>query len=95
MAFCFSKEFTKVTQKIFLIVMAAYLYKVLSKFMPSCPMNKIGWKIYPFDKLFFESSMLFMTSAAITIVESDVWPGNTRPQNKLIRFIGEVWKLIF
>lgn len=95
MAFYFSKGFIKVVQKILLIVIAAYIYSVLSLIMPPCPKNEIGWKIYPFEHDFFASSILFMASAAIKVAESDVWPCNTRPRNKLIRFVGEVWKLFF
>lgn len=79
-----------VIQKLTLLVIAAYVYTIFSSITPSCKSVKVGWKIYPFDKKFYTSSMLFMASAAMTIVECNVWPYNTKPQNKILKFLGEV-----
>jgi len=90
MAFSVNKGLVKVVQKLTLLVITAYLYTTISLVVPSCPFIKAGWKIYPFDKKLFTSSILFMASAAMTIVECDVWPYNTRPHNKILKFFGEV-----
>jgi len=94
MAFRVNDGLVKIVQKLTLLFVTAYLYTIFSSVIPTCQIIKAGWKIYPFDKKFFTSSMLFMASAASTIVECNVWPYNTRPCNKIIKFFGEVRKCI-
>jgi len=84
----------KITQKMCLTALTIYAYIQFSSKIRTCPQNKIGWKIYPFDLQFFQSSVLFLTAAAISIVECDIWPNNTKPKNRMIRFFAEVHKLI-
>lgn len=88
---CLNQGTIKVIQKLILISLTAYLYNTFSSVVPSCSLVKNGWKIYPFDKKFFSSSILFMTSAAINIVECDIWPCNTKPHNRILKFFGEVY----
>lgn len=90
MTFCLNQGSIKVIQKIILISLTTYLYNIFSSVAPSCLVSMNGWKIYPFDRQFFPSSILFMTSAAMTIVECDIWPSNTKPHNRLLKFFGEV-----
>ncbi|XP_025203751.1 uncharacterized protein LOC112600671 [Melanaphis sacchari] len=81
----------KITQKMCLITSTIYLYTIFSSEIPTCPLNKIGFKIYPFDNHFFESSVLFLTGASISIVECDIWPYNTKPKNRIIQFLAELY----
>lgn len=94
MSFCLNEGTIKVIQKIFLTAITAHLYWTISSIIPSCSLTRAGWHIYPFDKTMFTSSILFLSSAAITIVECDVWPYNTQPRNRLLQFLGEVSKII-
>lgn len=80
----------KFIKQITLVLITAYLYTTFSLLVPSCGMVMASWKIFPFDKNFISSSVLFMASAAITIVNYDVWPQNTKPKNILLKFLGEV-----
>ena len=84
----------KITQKVCLIALTIYAYILFSSQIQTCPLMKTGSKIYPFDSAFFQSSVLFLTAAAISIVECDIWPNNTKPKNRMIRFFAEVHKLI-
>ncbi|XP_003243117.1 uncharacterized protein LOC100574312 [Acyrthosiphon pisum] len=81
----------KITQKMCLIALTIYAYIQISSEIRTCSQNKIGSKIYPFDSQFFESSVLFLTAAAICIVECDIWPNNTKPRNRMIRFLAELY----
>jgi len=84
----------KITQKMCLTALTIYAYIIFSTEILNCPQKKTGSKIYPFDSQFFQSSVLFLTAAAISIVECDIWPNNTKPKNRMIRFFAEVHKLI-
>jgi len=84
----------KITQKLCLIALTVYVYIIFSSEIRTCPLVKTGPKIYPFDSQFFPSSVLFLTAAAISIVECDIWPYNTKPKNRIIQFLAEVHKLI-
>jgi len=84
----------KIVQKICLITLTILVYSVLSSEIQTCPLIKTGPKIYPFDSQFISSSVLFLTAAAISIVECDIWPNNTKPKNGFIKFLAEVYKLI-
>lgn len=87
---CLNDGFVKVIQKIILIFITAYLYTVFSTIIPSCPSHKVYWKIFPFDIKFFTSSVIFMASVTITIVECNIWLYNATPHNRLIKYLGEV-----
>jgi len=95
MTICINEGLLKITQKLCLIVLSIYLYTIFSSEIRTCPLIKIGSKIYPFDNQFLLSSVLFLTGAAISIVECDIWPYNTKPKNRIIQFLAEVHKLIF
>lgn len=95
MKFLSNTGFMKVVQKIILIALTVYIDVLFSSFVPSCRSSKTGWNIYPFDRNFFESSVLFMASAAITVVELDIWPYSTKPCNKILKYVGEVRLYIF
>lgn len=84
----------KITQKMSLIALTIYAYILFSSEIRTCPLIKTGSKIYPFDSQFFQSSVLFLTAAAISIVECDIWPHNTKPKNRIIQFLAEVHKLL-
>lgn len=92
MAFCVNNGVVMVVQKFILTTLCAYLYVTISSVTPCCPITNAGWKIYPFDKSFVWSSMLFMTGAAWTIVEYDLWLHKAKPNNRVVKFIGEVRK---
>jgi len=83
----------KITQKMCLTALTIYAYIIFSPEMMTCQQNKVGSKIFPFDIQFFESSVLFLTAGAISIVECDIWPNNIKPKNRMIRFLAEVHKL--
>lgn len=91
MAFHLNKGSVQVLKKICLITLTANVYTILSLLIPSCPVIMAGRNIYPFDVHFFESSMLFMTTASIIIVECGVWPRNIKPKNQIIQFSCEVY----
>jgi len=84
----------KITQKMCLMALTIYAYILFSSQIQTCSLIKTGLKIYPFDSAFFQSSVLFLTAAAISIVECDIWPNNTKPKNRIIQFFAEVHKLI-
>jgi len=84
----------KITQKLCLIALTIYVYILFSSEIRTCPLIKTGSKIYPFDSQFFLSSVLFLTAAAISIVECDIWPYNTKPKNRIIQFLAEVHKIL-
>lgn len=91
MPFCMYEGLIKVIQKILLIAITSYIYINISFFVPTCSFNLAGWKIYPFDMEMVEASIFFLSSAAITIVEFDVWlRDHLKPSNRLVRFLGEV-----
>lgn len=94
MAFCLNEGFVKVTQKIILILLTNFLYNSFSSITPtpSSTAVKAGLKIYPFDKGLHTSSVFIMISLALTIAEYNVWPYNLKPNNRLLKFIGEVRK---
>jgi len=92
MAFHLNKGPVQVLKKICLIIITANLYTIFSLLVPSCPVLMAGRNIYPFDVHFFESSILFMTTASIIIVECGVWPKNIKPKNQIIQFLCEVYK---
>ncbi|CAH1726567.1 unnamed protein product [Aphis gossypii] len=81
----------KITQKFCLIASTMYLYIIFSSEIRTCPLIKNGLKIYPFDNQFFISSVLFLTGASISIVECDIWPYNTKPKNRIIQFLAELY----
>ncbi|XP_060836027.1 uncharacterized protein LOC132918653 [Rhopalosiphum padi] len=81
----------KITQKLCLIAITIHLYTIFSSEIHTCPLIKIGSKIYPFDNQFFLSSILFLTGASISIVECDIWPYNTKPKNRIIQFLAELY----
>ncbi|XP_022182688.1 uncharacterized protein LOC111042404 [Myzus persicae] len=81
----------KITQKMCLTAITIYVYILFSSEIRTCPLTKTGSKIYPFDSQFFQSSVLFLTAAAIAIVECDIWPYNTKPKNRIIQFLAELY----
>ncbi|XP_025406810.1 uncharacterized protein LOC112680809 [Sipha flava] len=91
MSFCLNEGLIKIIQKVFLTAITTYLYTRLSLLIPSCSLTEAGLKIFPFDKIMFSSSVLFLSSAAIIIVECDVWPYNTKPHSRIIQFFGELY----
>ncbi|XP_050527839.1 uncharacterized protein LOC126897935 [Daktulosphaira vitifoliae] len=88
---CMNEGFQKIFQKVVLGWTTAYLYSVFSCSVPKCPEINAGWHIYPYDKRYFISSSIFMISTSIMIAELDIWICNMRPNNKIIRFILEVY----
>jgi len=95
MAFLLNKGPIKVLKKICLITITAHLYAIFSLVVPSCSILMVGWNIYPFDVQLYESSMIFMTGASISIVEFHVWPKNIKPKNQIIQFFCEVYIYYF
>jgi len=83
-----------ITQKMCLIALTVCAYILLSSQIRPCPLIENGSKIYPFDSEFYQSSTLFLTAAAIYIVECDIWSKYIKPNNRLIQFLAEVHKLI-
>lgn len=90
MSICLNEGSIKITQKICLVAISIYLYTVFSLEVRTCPLIKGGWHIYPFDKQFFHSSVLFLIGAATILVECNIWPNNTKPENRIIQFLAEV-----
>eukprot|EP00102_Acyrthosiphon_pisum_P023264 XP_016660474.1 PREDICTED: uncharacterized protein LOC107883939 [Acyrthosiphon pisum] len=91
MAFHLNKGSVQVLKKICLITITANLYTIFSLLVPSCPVLMAGLNIYPFDVHFFESSILFMTTASIIIVEYGVLPKTIKPKNQIIQFSFELY----
>ncbi|XP_060869598.1 uncharacterized protein LOC132944330 [Metopolophium dirhodum] len=78
-------------QKMCLIALTICAYILLSSQIQTCPLIKNGSKIYPFDGEFYQSSVLFLTAAAIYIGECDIWSKYIKPKNRLIQFLAELF----
>eukprot|EP00102_Acyrthosiphon_pisum_P012814 XP_008182113.1 PREDICTED: uncharacterized protein LOC100575076 isoform X2 [Acyrthosiphon pisum] len=81
-----------ITQKMCIIALTICAFILLSSQIRTCPLIENGSKIYPFDIKFYQSSVLFLTAAAIYIVECDIWSKYIKPKNRLIQFLAETHK---
>ncbi|XP_003240395.1 uncharacterized protein LOC100575076 [Acyrthosiphon pisum] len=80
-----------ITQKMCIIALTICAFILLSSQIRTCPLIENGSKIYPFDIKFYQSSVLFLTAAAIYIVECDIWSKYIKPKNRLIQFLAELF----